>query len=371
MKIVINTDQIYLHGGIEKVLSIKANYWAKLENVEIIYVTTEQKNQLSCYPLDDRIQIIDLGVNYNRDKSYFSTENILKAIKHYLLQKKLFKKIKPNVIISPNFNFDHFWLPFIKNNAKLLKELHGSRFYENEARKVSSFFGKIKFKINDWIYSKYDNVIVLNDDEKEFIYSSNAVVIPNPIEPQTIRAQLYNTKVIAAGRISPVKGFDHLIKAWSIVNKTFPLWELHIYGKDYLKTEEKLKQLIFDHRLENVVHFMGSIDNITEKMAEYSLYAMTSQTECFPMVLLEALSVGLPVVSYNCPTGPRNIVKDKIDSLLVSNQDINIFADSLMMLMDNLAERKKMGNSAKKNYIRFTTAEVMKKWQSLLNLSDV
>lgn len=371
MRIIINTDQIYLHGGIEKVLSTKANYWANLTNVEVFFVTTEQLNEAPCYPLDKKINLIDLGINYNRNKSYFSKENIFKAFKHYREQKKLFKNLKLDVILSPNFNFDHYWLPFVKNKARLLKELHGSRYKEYEQRKTASFLKNITFKVNDWINSKYDNIIVLNDDEKDYIYSNNVVVIPNPIEAQSLQASLTAHKVIAAGRISPVKRFDHLIKAWSIVNKNFPLWELHIYGQNYLGTEETLKQLISDLHLENAVHIKGSIDNVPEKMTEYSLYAMTSETECFPMVLLEALSVGLPIVSYDCPNGPRHIIQNNIDGFLVSNQDIDLFADAMMTLMNDEVERKKMGEAAKINSHRFTTGEVMKKWQSLLNLPNV
>lgn len=371
MKIIINTDQIYLHGGIEKVLTTKANYWANLPNFEVFIVTTEQQNNKPCYPLDYKVNLIDLGINYNRHKSYFSKENLIKASKHYKNQKQLLKKLKPNVILSPNFNFDHFWLPAIKKDAKLLKELHASRYKENEERKTASFFKKIKFKLHDWVNARYDNIVVLNDDEKKYIHSHNAVVIPNPIDAQTIQAPLIANKVMAAGRISPVKGFDHLIKAWAIVYEKFPHWELHIYGQDYLNTEEKLNRLISDLGLEKVVYFMGSVENIPEKMMEYSLYAMTSETECFPMVLLEALSVGLPIVSYDCPNGPRNILQDKTDGVLVSNQDINLFADALMELMEDNAKRKSMGKLAKINSLRFTTEEVMKKWQSLINLPNV
>jgi len=371
MKIVFNTDQIYLHGGIEKVMATKANYWVGIPNVQVYIVTTEQQKNIPRYFLDKRVNIIDLGVNYNRSKSYFSKENLLKAFIHLKKQKEFFRKLQPNVIISPNFNFDHYWLPFIKKDSRLIKERHSSRYKEPEARKNKALFNRLKFKFNDWLDSKYTKIVVLNEDERKYVMSNNAVVIPNPIESQIMQADLINKRVLAAGRISQVKGFDHLIKAWAIVNDSFSDWHLDIYGQDYLDTQKELEQLIQDLQLQDVIHFKGSIDNIPEKMTEYSIYAMTSQTECFPMVLLEALSVGLPIVSYDCPNGPRNIIQDKIDGLLIQDQNIQIFADSLKELILDKGLRIKMGNNAKENIHRFTTFEVMKKWKSLLNLPNV
>src|SRR5690606_10062329 len=109
MKIIFNTDQVYLHGGIEKVMATKANHFASLPNTEVYIVTTEQRGIVPCYELDQRIRLIDLGVDYNRTKSYFSWENLKKVYRHFNKQNTLFKSLKPNAIISPNFNFDHYW----------------------------------------------------------------------------------------------------------------------------------------------------------------------------------------------------------------------------------------------------------------------
>jgi len=352
-------------------MTTKANYWSNTQDVTVYIVTTEQFDKESCYPLDEKVILIDLGVNYNRSKSYFSKENLKKGVLHLKMQKKLFRDLKPDVIISPNLNFDHYWLPFIKGNSRVIKERHNSRYKEVEMRKNKSLFNKLRFKLNDWLDSKYDTIVVLNEDEKNYVKSGNAFVIPNPIRPQTITADLINKKVIAAGRISPVKAFDHLIKSWDIVNQVFPDWQLDIYGEDYLETQKELQCLVKYLQLENVVHFKGSIDDLPKKMIEYSIYAMTSVTECFPMVLLEALSVGLPIVSYDCPNGPRNIIINNNDGLLTENQNIKSFAENLKKLIENDNLRMMMGNNAKKNVSRFTIAEVMKKWQSLLNLPNV
>lgn len=101
---------------------------------------------------------------------------------------------------------------------------------------------------------------------------------------------------------------------------------------------------------------------------DYNIYALSSVTECFPTVLLEALNVGLPVVSYDCPNGPRNIVTNKEDGLLVKNQNIEDLANQLITLIVNTDLQQKFSYRAKQNSQRFSTPVVMQKWNNLLNL---
>ena len=366
MKIVFNTDQIYLHGGIEKVMATKANYFANLPDTSVYIVTTEQDGKAACYPLDPRVKLIDLGVDYIRSRTYFSIANLKKAFKHYRKQKQLFGELKPDVIISPNYNFDHYWLPFIKGQAKLIKERHSSAYDERQQRENAGFLKGFRYKLMDWIGSKYDHIVVLNPDEAGYLHSDNAVVIPNPVALSNLTAQLENPRVIAAGRISPVKNFGDLITAWAEVVKTYPEWQLHFYGQDYLGTQAGLEQKVKELDLEKQVYFRGSVQDIPQTMTDYSLYAMTSETECFPMVLLEALSVGLPVVSYDCPNGPRNIVTNQVDGLLTKYMDVQDFAENVKLLINDTVLRKQMGANAKRNVERFSTEAVMEKWERLL-----
>ena len=365
MKILFNTDQIYLHGGIEKVMATKANYFASLPNMEVIILTSEQQSKNACYNLDDRVKQVDLNVNYNRTKSYFSVENSSKAIKHFIKQRKILKKFQPDIIIAPNYNFDHYWLPFIKpKKSKVIKEIHASGYETLNFRKKSSL-SKIKWSFNDYILSKYDSIVVLNEDERKYQMNANVTVIPNPIDIPQVQAILENKQVIAAGRIAPVKGFDQLIEAWRIVNLKKPDWQLHIYGESYAETKKQIEKLIKSYNLGNVIHFKGSVNDIPTVMLDYSLYAMSSVTECFPMVLLEALSVGLPIVSYDCPNGPRHIVTNKKDGLLIANQNSNALAGGLLYLIENESTRIKMGIEAKKNSTKFETIEIMQQWLHL------
>lgn len=367
IKIIINTDQIYLHGGIEKVMATKVNWWASQPGTVVYIVTTEQQNRPPCYTLDPSIQLIDLGVNYNRAKSYFSLENVKKAITHYLRQKKLFKELKADFIISPNINFDHYWLPFIKGKSKVIKERHGSQYFEDQSRLKASPLTQIKLKFSGFIDAQYDRIVVLNPDEKNYVKSYNATVIPNPVEPTPLKAEVSHKVVMAAGRISPVKGFDQLIEIWSVVAKDFPDWMLHFYGQDYLGTQAKLEKNIKSRGLEKSVHFMGSVPDIHLPMSRAGIYAMTSETECFPMVLLEALSVGLPVISWDAPTGPKHILAHESDSFMVPYKNSAIFAEKLKELMGSENLRKQMGATAKLNVERYEISNVMAQWKALFD----
>lgn len=369
MKIVFSTDQIHLHGGIEKVLAEKANYFADVCGHDIIILTSEQKRKNPCYPLSSKIQLIDLEINYNRNKSYFSLNNLLKLPLHFYKLYQFLNQIQPDVVIVSNFGFETYFSPFLYRKAKKIKEFHSSRYFETVQRKQNnSFFKELRYRLNDWIESQYDHLIVLNQDEVSYYKSDNVVVIPNPVSIPKETASLTNKKVIAAGRIAPVKGFDKLIKAWEKVHVVAPEWELHFYGEDYLGTQKQLETLIKKHNLETVIFFKGSTSNMVQIFTDYSLYLMSSETECFPMVLLESLSVGLPIVSFDCPNGPRNIVTDKKDGLLVKDQDVGDLTEKILFLIQNESKRVAFGVHAKANSFRFSTSVVMQCWTNLLNI---
>lgn len=368
MKIVFSTDQIYLHGGIEKVMATKANYFADEMGYDVKILTCEQRGKKPCYPLSAKIQLVDLGVNYNRGKSYFSPGNLLKLPFHFYKLLRMLRKLKPDAVIVCNYGFDYYGMPFLYTRAKKIKEFHGSRYFEAIARSQNqSFLKKIYYQFNDWIESKYNHLIVLNKDEVPYYKGGTVAVIPNPISIPDTKASLDTKLVVAAGRIAPIKGFAKLIQAWNIIHASAPDWKLHIYGEDYVGTQKKLEGLIADYKLWETIFFKGSSSVMMETFENYSLYALSSVTECFPMVLLESLAVGLPVVSFDCPNGPRNIITDGEDGLLADNQNVADLAEKMLFLMQDHEKRELFGQNAKRNSMQFSTAVVMKKWLTVLH----
>ena len=366
MKLVYYTDQFYRHGGIEKVLSQKLNYFANLDGFEVYLITSQQMKQAFCYSISAKVRHIDLGIDYDITKSYFHPKNLLKVPLHIQKLKKWLKDIKPSNLIVCNYGFDFYFIPFIAKNIKTIKEFHSSRF--QRAQNIpKTVYQKVIRKVDSFIELKYTYLVLLNGDEKRYYESGNVCIIPNSV--RTVQEAYKKTRrrtVIAAGRIAPVKQFDHLIKAWHIVSEIFPEWNLEIYGENYGTTARELEELVKELNAKNV-NLMGATDNMQGIMSEASIYALTSSTECFPMVLLESLANGLPIVSYDCPHGPRNIITEDEDGILVEADNIEQFALALSQLMNDEKGRNCMETAAVINIKRFDENDVMEKWLHLFS----
>lgn len=370
MKILFLTDQTYLHGGIEKVLATKANYLAEHYQHQVYIITTEQRNNKPCYSFSDKINFRDLEINYHREKSYFHPSNLIKVLYHFLLLKKTIADLKPDVIVMCNYAFDFYFLPFILPKIPKVKEFHSSRYLEFRNTKTKNIKEQIMTFLSRKSEKKYHRLVVLNPSEKEFYNSNKISVIPNPIPMSDLWANPQSKKIIAAGRISSVKNFGDLIDIFSELKDELKDWELHFYGENYLGTQEKLQQKIDAYQLSNQIKFNGATNDILETMKEYSIYAMTSETECFPMVLLESLSVGLPIISYDCPTGPRHIVKNGENGFLV--KDRSEFITQLKQLTQDEHLRSVFSKNAKTEVVQFSDKTVMHLWEKLLvNLQHV
>lgn len=360
MKIVYYTDQIYLHGGIEKILSQKLNWLTDFTDFEVHLITTEQKGLKPCYPISIKVVKHDLGINYLRTRSYLHPLNLLKFPKHLFRLRVKLKEIEPDVVIVCNYSFGFYLMPFIASGTKTIKEYHASRFYS--LLESNGGIRKIYTRIKDFVESRYSHLVLLNDDETRYYKSKNTVVIPNSIPLNiNVNEPERNNIILAAGRIASVKQFDHLIKSWDLIARKNLDWNIQIYGEGDEILLNDLNNLI-NNRLVPNIDFMGAVSNLSEVMQKSSIYALTSSTECFPMVLLEALSCGLPIVSYDCPHGPRNIITEDEDGILVSPNCITDFSEKLDYLIQNEKERRQMGGDALKNIKRFNEEEIMQEW---------
>lgn len=365
MKVVFSTDQIYLHGGIEKVMAQKANYFADELGYEVCILTTEQKQHSPCYELSSKIQLVDLHINYKRDKSFVHPANLTKVTLHLYRWITTIRKLKPNCLIVCNYAFDFYWTPYLFSKIAKYKEYHSSRYYVSKVRSAANGLTKLGYALQDFCEKKYTALLLLNPSETAFYSSNSKQVIPNPIGPSNHTAPLVVSQAIAAGRLAPVKNFDALIEIWAKVVQHEPTWILSIYGQGEPDYVAYLQAKIHKLNLENQVFIRQAVPHLQETMQAYSMYLMTSHTECFPMVLLEALSVGLPCVSYDCPTGPAYIISQNQDGYLVSNQNQEAFVEKILFLIRNPDIRKQMGKQAQNNIQRFSLDLVMNRWKEL------
>ncbi len=363
MKIMYLTDQLYLHGGIEKMTSQKINHWIADFGYDVILCTSQQESKPFVYALDSKCKHVDLGVDYNRVQSYFHPKNFAKTIVHFRALKNLIKEEKPDVIISVNYTPEQFFLPFIDKKIPKIKEFHSSGANIN-------FSGGIGAKMKQRLFmllGKYDAQVVLNEDERKYYPFKHLIVIPNFVEELSLSLDNPSREktIIAAGRIAAVKQFDHIIKAWAIIAKDFPEWNVKIFGGGDHLLSQNLQNYIQENSIPNV-KLCGETAHLSAELQQASIYAMTSSTECFPMVLLEALNAGLPIVSYDCPNGPRNIISDGVDGVLTPHNEIAIFAQTLAQLIKDENLRIQMQIAGPKNAKRFSANKVMQQWNTLL-----
>ena len=178
-------------------------------------------------------------------------------------------------------------------------------------------------------------------------------------------APLEQPVVVAAGRLHEQKGFDLLIDAYTPLAEEFPEWQLHIYGEGPL--EKRLRQRIDDRGVGDAIRLMGVTDQFEEVLGAASIYVMSSRFEGLPMVLLESLSKGIPPVSFDCPQGPRQLIRDGENGLLVPAEDVDNMTNALRELMADPATRRRLGNAALDSAHAYTLHNVMRQWIQLFD----
>ncbi|MFV0530343.1 MAG: glycosyltransferase family 4 protein [Flavobacteriales bacterium] len=380
MKIVYFKDRICQTGGMERILAIKANYLVD-KGYDIYIVTVEDGKKEPYYKLDSRIKIINLNIEFEKVNQYhkfnFPAKRffIKQKIKEY--QKKVQKvldEICPDIAISM-FGMEYYFWNKIKFSGKSIVELHFSKkgVIENAKHPISNFLYKLQleitFKTNRFKTNFFTYVVHLtNQDKKDWGNLKNSIVIPNPLifEPDDNRFPDYNVKkVLSVGRYTHQKGFDLLIKVWEKVVKKYPDWTLTIVGSGdrdpFLQQKEKLK--IKDENLEIL---LPSVD-IKENYYKSSIYVGASRWEGFGLVITEAMLCGLPIVFFNTPCGPSDIITHKDDGFVVEYKNLDDLYNKLVTLIEKPELRKKMGRKAKENVKRFDLDIIMKKWMELFN----
>ncbi|MFI0235184.1 glycosyltransferase family 4 protein [Streptomyces sp. NPDC016845] len=217
-------------------------------------------------------------------------------------------------------------------------------------------------------YGHFAAVAVLTErDRAEYarlLPGTRVVRIPNAVHSLDQTLSHHGTKIaVAAGRLFPQKGFDLLIPAWAKLVGDHPDWQLRIYGSGEKKAQ--LRALIEEHHLYNHVFLMGHTDRLDDELAKASLYVLSSRFEGLPMVMIEAMSHALPVVSFDCPTGPADVLTHGVDGLLVPEQDPDALADALGRLMGDRGLRAEMGTAALLTAAAYGPDAVHPRWEAL------
>lgn len=374
-RIVYCTPALYMAGGVERVLTLKANFFAEQLGYDITIILTEGLNRPLFYPLSEKVKVINLHLNFEE----LWNCSFIGKIYLYLKKQRIYKKkltnelmrLKPDITISllrREINF----ISGIQDGSKKVGELHVNRanyrnFEPNDSSFIKSVFAKLWMKNLIGHLKKLDKFVVLTEeDKKQWIELNNIISIPDPLTfSQKQVSSLDNKRVIAVGRYVYQKGFDLLLMVWSMIEKKYLDWELAIYGLGNREPYERLKrELNIDA---SRCHLNGPSTNIQHEYINSSIFAFTSRFEGFGMVLVEAMSCGLPVISFNCPCGPRDIIADNEDGFLVQNGNVNAYVHKLSLLMDDASLRQRMSAAGRKNVERFKMEHIGDSWKKLFD----
>jgi glycosyltransferase involved in cell wall biosynthesis len=218
-------------------------------------------------------------------------------------------------------------------------------------------------------YPKLDALVVLTEQDREAYHELldgklTLYRIPNTVRPLGgAKADLGAKTVYAAGRFRYQKGFDLLIPAWAESAKAHPDWTLRLRGRGHLR--ERLEGLIARHGLEDSVTIEGPAEDIGSDMAAASVFVLSSRFEGFPLILLEAMSKGMGIVSFDCPTGPADIVDDHRNGLLVPHEDVQGLARAIREIVEDEELRRRMAAAAVETAEEYTIEAIGPRWEEL------
>jgi glycosyltransferase involved in cell wall biosynthesis len=292
---------------------------------------------------------------------------------------KQFKKQLQQVVqqINPDFliALSYFYADFICSipcHAVKIVESHEPRAYT-----LSTQAYNLKLSLIKWGYMNLFRIIYLRrvecfadiivtltkGDAKLWQRANRIEITPNFTTINVIgHSSVHEKRVIAVGRLEWQKGFDRLIRAWIIVNKMHPDWQLSIFGSGSMEIE--LRYLIQQEKLHNANIFPFTKD-ISKEYLNSSIYALSSHYEGLPLVLIEAIQHGLPCVAFECPFGASDVIVDNQCGFIVDEGDIDTFAQRLCQLIESEELRKRFSNNALERSKSYDVKKVMAMWDSL------
>ncbi|MCY4780800.1 glycosyltransferase family 4 protein [Sphingobacterium sp. UT-1RO-CII-1] len=237
---------------------------------------------------------------------------------------------------------------------------------------MSLIFKSFKEKFSRYIATRYADAIVTLTVGDKIMYEQNfdcraeMMCIPNfltfPVEKREIVKD--NKVAIAVGRFTEQKSFDRLIEIWSLLGKEAEGWELKIIGDG--EERDTLANLINKYNCKNVF-LLPTSDTVQKYYEQASVYLMTSKWEGLPMVLIEAQSYGLPIISYDCLTGPRDIIEDGYNGFLIPDGDSDSFVHALQNFMRDDGLRRELSINAQVDSRRFNKNVILEKWTGLFD----
>ncbi len=333
---------------------------------DVSIVTISQKGRPYYFPVSAKVKKTDLNINTEaKNAGQEIKREYKKKLTEYLFSERC------DICISTGC-MELFFLTSIHDGSKKIVEFHFAFDINEQWIKAQHqgllwyLIGKMKTIRLVYFAKKFDKVIVLtkSDEKKWRVYTNKVIQIPNPITISTRNKSLCeNRQVIAVGRLDSQKGFDYLIDAWKFVSDKYPNWILKIFGDGDKTTYQNQ---IDNNKLSRFIQLMGETHSIEQEYTSSSIFVLSSRYEGFSLSIMEAMFCGLPVVSYNCPSGPSELVSNGENGFLIDTVgDIKGLSNGICSLIENVDLRKKMGAFSIERAKPFSIDEIMKKWNDL------
>jgi len=296
---------------------------------------------------------------YNLDKTYQGLslyEKVNYGIYFRKFIKNIIKAFKPDLCISLLSSIDFFMLPFIAVKIPKILEIHAS----------SIEIIQKSFPLKKIFYKRYHKIVVLNELEKSQYSLNNIEVIPNFISPNNLKLEDVTKRniIISGGRNEQLKQFDHQISAWNKIYSEFKDWEYHLYIQGSSQELNRYRNLI-DKDCSSLKIF-PAVCNFREKLLESSILVLTSKSESFSLMILEAFNAYNVVISYKTFSGPLTLLGDG-EGFLVDMNDIDQLSENIATVIKNKDLREKLIVRAKEKVSNYSAASIMEKW---INLFD-
>jgi len=374
-KICYCAPALYSAGGVERVVSVKASYFAEVYHYDVTIIVTEGNGRDCFFPLSDKVKVINLNLGFEELWKVSFLKKIFlylgKQFKYRRLLKKELMRIRPDITISVLRREINF-INSIPDGSHKIGELHVNRsnyrnFTSRDSNLVKRFFAH--FWINDLLkhLRKLDRMVVLTEDAKaDWPELSNIQLIPDPIPFKIDQVSpLSSKRVVSIGRYAYEKGNDLLLKAWAKVEKACQDWSLDIYGMgDQTPYKKQMHELGID---ETRCHLHGSLTDVKEVYLASSVFTLPSRFEGFGLVIIEAMACGVPVVAFDCENGPRNIITNNQDGILVTPFDTDAYADGLLRLIRDDQFRSQLGRCAHNTSKRYFIEDIAMQWKGLFD----
>ena len=367
MRIVYVTDAFAVLGGMERVLADKMNYMAENNDNMVSLITINQGAHPYSFNLHQRVCYVDLEIRMHQQYKYHGIKRlIIRKELDKLLKKRMqvvIDEINPDVIFCVKFDFVGVLLK-VKRNARLIVESH--TLCRAEYFDGSGWLRRMHIHFYKKNIARADAIVTLTQgDASEWRKITPYVyVIPNVVHLNDIGtySRCDQKSVIYVGRFSHQKDINSLLSVWKLVHIKHPDWKLNMYSEGELRNEyiNKIESL------DTNIQVFDPTPNMMQNYLNNSILILTSLYEPFGLVLPEAMSCGLPVVSFDSPYGPEEIITDGIDGFLIKGRNIEAFADKVCQLIEDDNLRQIIGSAAIQSAQRFAVDKIMPQWLRLL-----